>query len=692
MKARMDSQLQEEYRILTEQMPLGLVRAESSGTLIAANPTALSMLDLPSLDSARKINFLHTPAFVESGIATEFERCLQSSQPQTSEHAYTSDGGTDMLLRLRLATVGNAEGNVHSVQMLIEDIGEQKPSELVLRPYQERFEEMTSELTKLSQALEQSANIVIITDADGNIEYVNPKFTEATGYSAAEVLGQNPRILQSGAQNKAFYRELWETILAGQQWQGEFHNKRKDGTLFWEQASIAPVLNAAGEITHFIGIKLDITERKEAEEALHRSTERLRILHEIDQSVLAAQLPETIALAAIHRLRRLIPCQRVTVLALDENEQIHLLASASEAEMDPSTEPDLYGDLFHALPLGRGLVQGCEDLSALARPTALQRMLFTSGIRSYVTVPLFIQKELVGTLNLEATQPRAFEQDHVTIAVQVAASLAVAIRQARLYERANQEIAERMQAEQTLRQYTIELEARNAELDAFAHTVAHDLKHPVTSVLGYAEILKRKSDTLAPEVLSEFLDIIVNNSRKMASIIDELLLLANVRSMKEIEMQPLEMADIVDEAKGRLLSLIEERQGQFTVPPSWPLALGYAPWIEAVWTNYMSNALKYGGDPPDVSLGATVLDEEWVKYWVQDNGPGLTAQEQARLFTPFERLHHVRIEGRGLGLSIVQRIVKKLGGQVGVESDGVPGHGSCFYFILPALPNAQNET
>lgn len=574
---------------------------------------------------------------------------------------------------------------------MIHDISE-KPPELGLRPYRERLEEMTSELTKLSQAIEQSANIVVITDVEGNIEYVNPKFTEATGYHAEEVLGRNPRILKSGVQNSDFYRELWETILSGRQWQGEFHNKRKDGTLYWEQASIAPVLNPAGQITHFIGIKLDITERKEAEEALHRSTERLRILHEIDQSVLAAQLPETIAVAAIHRIRRLIPCQRVTVIARDDDEQIRLLASASDADLNPSTDLSLYEELFHARPLGSGMVQGCQDLATLSRPSRLQQMLFETGIRSYVIVPLFMQRELAGTLNLEATRPNAFGQDHVNIAVEVAASLAVAIRQARLYERAHQEIAERMQAEQKLRQHTDELEVRNAELDAFAHTVAHDLKHPVTAVLGYADLLKRHHDTLAPETLGEFLNIIVNNSRKMASIIDELLLLANVRSRKEIEIQRLDMAGIIAEAKERLVSLVEERKGYFTMPRSWPVALGYAPWIEAVWTNYISNALKYGGDPPHVTLGATVLEDGWVRYWVQDNGPGLSAEEQVRLFTPFERLHQVRIEGRGLGLSIVQRIVIKLGGQVGVESDGVPGHGSSFYFTLPAVPDASDET
>ncbi len=310
-------------------------------------------------------------------------------------------------------------------------------------------------------------------------------------------------------------------------------------------------------------------------------------------------------------------------------------------------------------------------------------------MRSYVAVPLFIQSELVGTLILESTQPKAFSADHIAIAMEVAASLAVTIRQARLYERAQQEIAERVQAEEILRQHTGELEARNAELDAFAHTVAHDLKNPVSSVVGYADVLIRNYDTLPDAVREEFLDVITRNSRKMAAIIDELLLLSSVRGMGEVEMHPLEMGRIVAEARGRLLHLIEEHEGKIELPDNWPVAMGYGPWVEAVWANFISNALKYGGHPPRVELGSSVQPTGWIRFWVRDNGAGLSAEEQTRLFTPFERLHMVRAQGHGLGLSIVQRIVKKLGGQVGVESSGVTGEGCEFYFTLPALPTSM---
>ncbi len=693
--AKTDPWMQRECQSLFEHLPLGILFIASEGTILHANPVALSILDLPSIEVARETNLFDCPPLVEAGIDSDFQQCLESGDTVISDRPFVSEQARSLFLRLRLIPVGENRAAITTVQMLVEDITEQKLTEMVLHEYQRRFEDQDSELSKLSHAIEHSANMVVITSLDGRIEYVNPKFVEITGYSAQEVLGQNPRILKSGRQSDEYYRDLWHTITSGREWRGEFHNKRKDGTLYWELASIAPILDSSGQMTHFIAIKEDITDRKEAEDALQRYAERLKLQHEIDQSILAAQLPETIAIAAIHRIRYLIPCERVSVMALESDKddggnKITMLASVSRGEIASVTDPSAYLEMFLRHPLGSGLVQGSEDLAVLTHRSTLQQSLFEEGMRSYVAVPLFIQDELVGTLNLESTKSKAFTPDHITIAIELAASLAVAIRQARLYERAQQEISERMQAERTLRRSNKELEARNAELDAFAHTVAHDLKNPVSSIVGYAELLSRNRAELPDDMLDQFLYVIDRNSQKMAAIIDELLLLASVRGMGEIELRPLEMSRVVAEARGRLLHLIEGQRGEILLPDSWPIALGYAPWVEAIWANYLSNALKYGGQPPRVELGATLEEHGWVRFWVSDNGPGLSPEEQARLFTPFERLHQTRAEGHGLGLSIVQRIAAKLGGQVGVESEGVPGQGCTFYFTLPALATASN--
>jgi signal transduction histidine kinase len=191
---------------------------------------------------------------------------------------------------------------------------------------------------------------------------------------------------------------------------------------------------------------------------------------------------------------------------------------------------------------------------------------------------------------------------------------------------------------------------------------------------------------LDEEGRNKFLQIIAANGRKVSAIVDELLLLASVRETEEIETYPLDMERIVTEARGHLLYLVEELKGEIILPAGWPLAEGHAPWVEEVWINYISNALKYGGRPPRVELGATTVENGQIRFWVRDNGRGLSPEEQARLFTPFERLHQARAKGHGLGLSIVQRIVYRLGGQVGVESPP-PGsdRGSLFYFTLPAF-------
>jgi len=292
---------------------------------------------------------------------------------------------------------------------------------------------------------------------------------------------------------------------------------------------------------------------------------------------------------------------------------------------------------------------------------------------------------------LDATEDKvkAFEaggEDYVTkpfeheeILARVATHLALR-RLQKQAQVANRELAMRLEE---LDAANVELQTRNAELDAFAHTVAHDLKNPLHLILGYAEMMADEYANLPPQEMVYHLRQIEQFVIKMNSIIDELLLLAGVRDA-EVDLIPLDMAGIVAEALKRLGLFVNEYHPRFILPEAsaWPAALGHAPWIEEVWINYLSNALKYGGQPPRLELGADRQPVGMVRFWVRDNGKGLAPEEQARLFTPFTRLDQVRAKGHGLGLSIVRRIVEKLGGQVGVESQA--GQGSTFFFTLPA--------
>lgn len=252
-----------------------------------------------------------------------------------------------------------------------------------------------------------------------------------------------------------------------------------------------------------------------------------------------------------------------------------------------------------------------------------------------------------------------------------------------------EEVIARVQTHLALQDMRLKLQEKNeqllqqnAELDAFAHTVAHDLKNPLAKIMASITLLEEFSAPMLDEEMGGVLRVTVGAAHKMSSIIDELLLLARVRK-NGVQTVPLEMTQVVYQVQNRLSHLIEEYQAEVIIPNTWPAAMGYAPWVEEVWANYLSNSLRYGGRPPQVELGATPQADGLVRFWIRDNGQGLTPEEQARLFTEFTKLNQVKEEGYGLGLSIVQRIVDKLGGQVGVTSQ--KGSGSEFYFTLPAL-------
>ena len=227
-----------------------------------------------------------------------------------------------------------------------------------------------------------------------------------------------------------------------------------------------------------------------------------------------------------------------------------------------------------------------------------------------------------------------------------------------------------------------ELQNRNEELDAFAHTVAHDIKGPVTTIAAYAQVLAQGGAAMAEGTRDEFLRTLERGAQRIANIVDELLLLASVRKM-ELQFEILDMEQLVDEAFQRISHVISREHPEITLPPTWPKAMGYGPWVIEVWANFISNGCKYGGRPPRLELGADGLENAQVRFWMRDNGDGIPLEEQDRLFMPFTRLSQARAQGHGLGLSIVRRIVERLNGQVGVESAGEPGRGSLFYFTLP---------
>ena len=242
------------------------------------------------------------------------------------------------------------------------------------------------------------------------------------------------------------------------------------------------------------------------------------------------------------------------------------------------------------------------------------------------------------------------------------------------------DITDHVQAKAKLTQQAMELQRRNAELDEFAHTVAHQVQGLLGQIVGYSSFIQMNWANDMDDQAQLALKRVLQSSHKMNNVLSEILLLASV-DRSDIQTIPLDMVRIVSEAKKRLTFEISEYEADIQHPDSWPQALGYTSWIEEVWVNYLSNGLKYGGTPPVLILGAEPKKDGMVRYWVKDNGEGISKADQKKLFKPHTRLHQTRARGEGVGLSIVRRIVEKCGGKVGVESE--LGEGSTFWFTLP---------
>ena len=236
-----------------------------------------------------------------------------------------------------------------------------------------------------------------------------------------------------------------------------------------------------------------------------------------------------------------------------------------------------------------------------------------------------------------------------------------------------------------LRNEILEKEKLIVDLDAYARTVAHDLKNPISGVIGLTEFIKEDIENNMHDQAFEFLDLLHEQGHKMLKIVDDLLLLSRIRK-EDIKPLEIDMSAVVKEAINRLTRQCEERKAIFKLPDNWPRVLGHPQWLEEVWVNLISNGIKYGGSQPLISMGSEKLNNGSYRFWIQDNGNGLPAESVAKLYNDFERLGNKNVEGHGLGLSITKRIIEKLGGSVLVSSENQPGKGCIFSFTL----NEQN--
>lgn len=491
------------------------------------------------------------------------------------------------------------------------------------------------DLRLLTAAFQAAYDVIIITDRGGNILWVNPSFTRVTGYSAAEALGQNPRLLKSGVHDKAYYDSLWDTILKGEVWCGEFVNRRKDGTLYNEQKTITPVRDERGEIANFIAVAQDTTARKRSEEALRESEARFRSYFETPQAGIAIIAPDK--------------------KFLEVNDRFCEMVGYSREELGQTTWADLTPG---------------DDL-------AFQ-------LATY-------ERVLAGERNNYTLEKRYIRRDGIFIDVAVSAS---AVRRQdgtpAYFVALVQDITERKRLEAEFLQ--------SQKLDSVARMaggLGHGFNNLLTVISGYSELLL---DQAGPESgMHSALQEVLHAAGDAGALTRRLLAFSRKQLMqpKLLDLNQV-VEDIRPMLKGmlgddvQLVTLLGSDLGSVKADPGQ---------IQQVIINLAANArdaMPFGGkllietvaaeiEPGGSARHAGVEPGHHVVLTISDTGYGMDRETLRHLFEPFFTTKDQ--EGAaGLGLPVVHGIVEQSGGHISVASD--PGLGTSFRIYLPRVAGA----
>jgi PAS domain S-box-containing protein len=495
---------------------------------------------------------------------------------------------------------------------------------------------VNEELRTLSQAIEQTPTAVVITDRDGTIEYVNPHFTKMTGYTAAEAIGQNPRINKSDWHPPEFYQELWATILAGGEWHGEFRNKRKNGELYWEAAVISPVKNSAGEITHFVAVKEDISERKRAEEELKRNEEQIRLLLESTAEAIYGVNLQGRCTFANPASARLLGYTHPDEL-LGKN--MHLLIHHSRP--DGTAYPVEECPMFSVFVGGEGAHLESEFLWR-ANGTC-----FPAEVWSY---PQRSSDKVVGAV--------------VTFL----------------------DITERKQAEEQLQQAKTAAEAATRAKSEFLANMSHEIRTPMNAAMGMLYLLQQ---TPLTDQQKNYLDKAQSASTSLLRIINDILDFSKIEAGKlEMESVPFRLSIVLANLADVASTALHNKPVELliTTAPDLPDNLTGDPLrLGQILLNLTNNAIKFTGEGKiTVRVERAGSDENGVRlrFSVEDTGIGMAPEQQMRLFSAFTQADTSttrKYGGTGLGLAISKQLVEMMGGMLLVASE--EGKGSTFSFI-----------
>ena len=671
---------EQHLRTLMEQAPVGILSMDGQGCITDANPAGLQLLGAPNRESTIGLNVLKLPPLVDSGLVKYFNLVLEKQESQDVEAPYTSIWGKTSFLRMRLAPRYDRQGAFIGAIQILEDITERKAVE--------------NELRKFYQAIEQSPSTVVITNVNGTIEYVNPKFTTTTEYTREEALGENPRILKSGGQSQEIYQDLWRTITSGEVWRGELQNRKKNGEIYWELASISGVKDSSGRITHFVAVKEDITQRKRAEDALRRELEVSSAMAGLAATLISHnEGVESITPLVLEEARRLTGARHGFISEIyprDPSQLKHLFAGPTgekcpisnlyQKSIGQSADHSFKGLWGRALNVRQGYFTNSPhshpDWSNLAPSGHIP-------LERFLAVPAVIHGELVGQIAL-ANPPSDFtDQDLVTVQ-RLADLFALAIQRSRNSE--------------ALNQAKLSAEKANRAKSEFLANMSHEIRTPMNAIQGMIDL------TLMSDLDDELRENMITareSSKHLLSIINDILDLSKIESGRiELEILDFDLAEVL----GSIIRIFSEQAHRKRVvltkkiAPATPLILRGDPTrLRQVLVNLIGNALKFTeagmisvsvepapvqpGDEGGADNGRRLL------FSVKDTGIGIPDDKKELIFDSFSQAESFtgrKYGGAGLGLAISRKLVEMMGGRIWVESE--VGRGSFFQFYAGFAP------
>jgi len=440
----------------------------------------------------------------------------------------------------------------------------------------------------------------------------------------------------------------------------------KTGEIRWVLEKCQHTRSATGRVTRSVGMVLDITARKLADEALERSMRRFELLAGTAEQLLRSAELQPAVESICRRVMEYLSCQVALCFLADERSGRLRLAVAlgvSRGERERIEWLD-YGQGISGVAARDGRRVVAENIPA--EPEGELALLCGAGLRAYACHPLeAADGRVLGTLSFGTRDKAAFPPDDVSLMKAIGGQVAAALI--------------RMQGELSLRHTAEELARSNRDLEQFAYVSSHDLREPLRTVTGFVQILEDRYRDQLDARAHEYIGFAVDGARRMQQLIDDLLAYARVGSALSI--QPGNARDSLDRALDALKGMIGE-SGAVITTDSMPVVHADATLLCQVFQNLVENAIKFrSADPLRIHVGARRERGGWL-FRVTDNGIGMEREHGERIFVIFKRLHsREKYPGTGIGLALCKKIVERHGGRIWVESE--PGRGSTFYFTLP---------